>query len=63
MLTNASIAEMGVAFGRWCVFARGRLLGQLDPDGILHWKAKPISPCLGAHEIRQRSRTVAEWAP
>jgi hypothetical protein len=43
--------EMAVAFGRGCGFASGRPLGATGPRmESYNWKAKPISPCLGAHE-------------
>src|ERR1700730_16836022 len=37
--------------GRGCGFASGRPLGATGPRmESYNWKAKPISPCLGAHE-------------
>ena len=49
-------AEMAVAFGRGCGFASGRLLGATGPRmESYNWKAKPISPCLGAHEAHPKT--------
>ena len=41
----------GGGLRRGCGFASGRLLGATGPRmESYNWKAKPISPCLGAHE-------------
>src|ERR1700674_3376076 len=49
-------AEMAVAFGRRCGFASGRRLGATGPRmESYNWKAKPISPCLGAHEAHPKT--------
>src|SRR5580704_11730112 len=49
-------AEMAVAFGRGCGFASGRLLGATGPRmESYNWKAKPISPCLEAHEAHPKT--------
>src|SRR6476661_1674686 len=48
--------EMAVAFGRGCGFASGRPLGATGPrTESYNWKAKPISPCLGAHEAHPKT--------
>src|SRR6202521_6021650 len=52
-------AEMAVAFGAGG-FASGRLLGATGPRmESYNWKAKPISPCLGAHEAHPK--TTLYW--
>jgi hypothetical protein len=63
-------AEMAVAFGRGCGFVSGRLLGATGPRmESYNWKAKPISPCLGAHGSAPKNYFVwgcfpkIEWAP
>jgi hypothetical protein len=49
-------AEMAVAFGRRCGFASGRRLGATGPRmESYNWKAKPISPCLEAHEAHPKT--------
>src|SRR4249919_187711 len=49
----------GGGLRRGCGFASGRLLGATGPRmESYNWKAKPISPCLGAHEAHPKYGVV-----
>ena len=54
-LTHESRGNGG-GLRRGCGFASGRLLGATGPRmESYNWKAKPISPCLGAHEAHPKT--------